>query len=73
MGLNNLLTSPLVNGQSMIELYPMWQGLASAINTFANAPFTFLPVLIGFSATRKFGGNAFLGAAMGMIMVHPDC
>jgi len=72
MGLNNLLTSPLVNGQSMIELYPMWQGLASAINTFANAPFTFLPVLIGFSATKKFGGNPFLGAAMGMIMVHPD-
>ena len=72
MGLNNLLTSPLINGQSIIELYPVWQGLASAINTFANAPFTFLPVLIGFSATRKFGGNAFLGAAMGMIMVHPD-
>ena len=72
MGLNNLLTSPLINGQSIIELYPMWQGLASAINTFANAPFTFLPVLIGFSATKKFGGNAFLGAAMGMIMVHPD-
>lgn len=72
MGLNNLLTSPLINGQSVIELYPQWQGLASAINTFANAPFTFLPVLIGFSATKKFGGNAFLGAAMGMIMVHPD-
>ena len=72
MGLNNLLTSPLINGRSIIALYPMWQGLASAINTFANAPFTFLPVLIGFSATRKFGGNALLGAAMGMIMVHPD-
>lgn len=72
MGLNNLLTSPLINGQSVIELYPQWQGLAAAINTFANAPFTFLPVLIGFSATKKFGGNAFLGAAMGMIMVHPD-
>lgn len=72
MGLNNLLTSPLIGGQSLIELYPQWQGLASAINTFANAPFTFLPVLIGFSATKKFGGNPFLGAAMGMIMVHPD-
>lgn len=72
MGLNNLLTSPLIQGRSVIELYPMWQGLAGAINTFANAPFTFLPVLIGFSATKKFGGNAFLGAAMGMIMVHPD-
>jgi PTS system sucrose-specific IIC component len=72
MGLNNILTSGLFHGQSVIELYPQWQGLAAAINTFANAPFTFLPVLIGFSATKKFGGNPFLGAAMGMIMVHPD-
>lgn len=72
MGLNNLLTSGLFNGQSVIEMYPQWQGLATAINTFASAPFTFLPVLIGFSATKKFGGNPFLGAAMGMIMVHPD-
>lgn len=72
MGLNNLLTSPLFEGQAVIALFPQWQGLASAINTFANAPFVFLPVLIGFSATKKFGGNPFLGAAMGMIMVHPD-
>jgi PTS system sucrose-specific IIC component len=42
------------------------------INTFANAAFVFLPVLIGFSATKRFGGNAYLGAALGMIMVHPD-
>lgn len=72
MGLNNLLTSPLIDGQSLIALHPQWEGLANAINTFANAPFVFLPVLIGFSATKKFGGNAFLGAAMAMIMVHPD-
>ena len=72
MGLNNLLTSPLIHGQAVIALFPQWQGLATAINTFANAPFVFLPVLIGFSATKKFGGNPFLGAAMGMIMVHPD-
>ena len=72
MGLNNVLTADLINGQSIISLYPQWQGLAAAINLFASAPFTFLPVLIGFSAARQFGGNAFLGAAMGMIMVHPD-
>lgn len=72
MGLNNVLTSAMFNGQSIIDLYPKWQGLASAINMFANAPFTFLPVLIGFSATKRFGGNPYLGAAMGMIMVHPD-
>lgn len=72
MGINNILTSGLFHGQSFIELYPQWAGLAAAVNTFANAPFTFLPVLIGFSATKKFGGNPYLGAAMGMIMVHPD-
>lgn len=72
MGLNNVLTAAMFNGKSIIDLYPEWSGLATAINTFANAPFTFLPVLIGFSATKKFGGNPYLGAAMGMIMVHPD-
>lgn len=72
MGLNNILTSGLFDGKSVIDLYPQWKGLATAINTFANAPFTFLPVLIGFSATKKFGGNPYLGAAMGIIMVHPD-
>lgn len=72
MGINNILTSGLFNGQSLIQAYPQWAGLASAINLFASAPFTFLPVLIGFSAAKKFGGNPFLGAAMGMIMVHPD-
>ena len=72
MGFNNILTAGLFDGRSIIELYPQWKGLTQAVNTFANAPFTFLPVLIGFSATKKFGGNPFLGAAMGMIMVHPD-
>ena len=72
MGINNILTSALIDGKSIIELYPQWKGLATAINTFSNAPFTFLPVLIGFSATKKFGGNPYLVAAMGMIMVHPD-
>lgn len=72
MGLNNILTAAMFSGKSVIDLYPQWKGLATAINMFASAPFTFLPVLIGFSATKKFGGNPYLGAAMGMIMVHPD-
>lgn len=39
---------------------------------FSNAAFTFLPVLIAISAARVFGGNMFLGAVIGMIMIHPD-
>lgn len=74
MGLNNVLTASglFFPNQSLIEAMPQFAGLASFINMCASAPFTFLPVLIGFSATKKFGGNPYLGAAMGMIMVHPD-
>jgi glucose-specific phosphotransferase system IIA component len=74
MGLNNVLTAQglFVEGKSLIDLWPSIAGLATFINMCAGAPFTFLPVLIGFSATKKFGGNPYLGAAMGMIMVHPD-
>ncbi len=74
MGINNILTAPGIfyDGQSLIDVHNQFKGLAEMINVFANAPFTLLPILIGFSAAKRFGGNAFLGAALGMILVHPD-
>lgn len=74
MGINNVLTAKglFAPGQSVIDMNPGLAGIASFINMCASAPFTFLPVLLGFSATKKFGGNPYLGAAMGMVMVHPD-
>lgn len=41
-------------------------------NLFANTAYVFLPVLIGFSGAKVFGGNPYLGAIIGMIMVHPN-
>jgi PTS system, glucose subfamily, IIA component len=41
-------------------------------NMFSNTAYTFLPILIGFSAAKVFGGNQFLGAVIGMIMIHPS-
>ena len=74
MGLNNILTAPglFYDGKSLIEVHDQFKGLAGMINIFANAPFTLLPILIGFSATKRFGGNPFLGTALGMILVHPE-
>lgn len=74
MGINNVLTSQglFISGKSLVEVYPGMADLAAMINTFANAAYVFLPVLIGFSATKLFGGNPYLGAVIGMIMVHPD-
>lgn len=34
--------------------------------------FAFLPVLIAYSATRKFGGNAIIGIVVGLMMVAPQ-
>jgi len=74
MGLNNLLTAQdlFFSGMSVIEAHPQIADLADFINIIANAPFVYLPVLIGFSAAKRFGGNAYLGASLGMLMVHPD-
>ncbi|MGL6229561.1 MAG: sucrose-specific PTS transporter subunit IIBC [Culicoidibacterales bacterium] len=74
MGLNNLLTQPgLFNDTlALIEMFPDFAGLASLVNIFANSAFVFLPVLLGFTAAKRFGGNPILGAVVGMIMVHPD-
>lgn len=73
MAINNVLTSPgLFGAQSVVEMFPAINDLASIINLLAAAPFAFLPVLVGFSATKRFGGNGYLGAAMAMAMVMPD-
>jgi len=73
MALNNVLTAEhLFMAKSVVEVYPGLKGIAEMINAMASAPFTFLPILLGFSATKRFGGNPYLGAAMGMIMVLPD-
>lgn len=41
-------------------------------NLFANTAYVFLPILIAFSAAKVFGGNPYLGAVIGMLMIHPD-
>lgn len=41
-------------------------------NLFANTAYTFLPILIAFSAAKVFGGNPYLGAVIGMLMIHPN-
>lgn len=39
---------------------------------FSNVAYIFLPILIAFSAAKVFGANPFLGAVIGMIMIHPN-
>ncbi|MCX8656745.1 PTS glucose transporter subunit IIA [Gilliamella sp. B2894] len=38
----------------------------------ADAPFYYLPIILGFSAVKKFGGNPYVGMALGGALVHPN-
>ena len=52
-----------------------WANPDSAIfimlDMFSSAAFIILPILIGFTAAREFGGNPYLGATLGGILTHP--
>ena len=72
MALNSVLTSKDIFGpESFIAMHPEWADFADIINLLSAAPFAFLPVLVGFSATKVFGGNPYLGLTMGAAMVSP--
>ncbi len=43
----------------------------SFLDLVANTAFALLPVLVAISSARVFGGNIFLGAVIGLMMVHP--
>ncbi|GAB6989796.1 PTS system trehalose-specific EIIBC component [Paenibacillus pini] len=74
LGINNILTGPGIfyEGKSLIDVHKQWADVASIINLIASTAFTFLPVLIGWSAAKKFGGNPLLGIVLGLILVNPS-
>ena len=72
MALDNVLRAKNIFGpKPLIEMYPAWEGFADIVNLLSAAPFAFLPVLVGYSATKVFGGNPYLGLTMGAAMVSP--
>ena len=44
----------------------------SMINLMAGAALSMLPILIAISAAKKFGGNPYLAAVIGFVMIHPN-
>ncbi len=63
--LNFMVNNGIVNIDTSSSLYVFAQ-------LFSNTAYTFLPILIAVSAAKVFGGNPFLGAVIGMIMIHPN-
>ena len=70
MALHNVLSAEgLFGDQSLVQRWSWLADYDSLINMVSAAAFAFLPILVGFSATKRFGGNVYLGGAMGAAMV----
>lgn len=71
-----IVASGLLMGllEGLCNVYPAMaqSSTYTIIHLFSNAAFVFLPILIAISAAKTFGGNIFLGAVIGMIMIHTD-
>ena len=71
-----IVASGLLMGllEGLANVFPAMtqSGTYTIIHLFSNAAFVFLPILIAISAAKVFGGNPYLGAVVGMIMIHSD-
>lgn len=71
-----IVASGLLMGllEGLCNVWPQMaeSGTYVIFHLFSNAAFSFLPILIAVSAAKVFGGNMFLGAVIGMIMIHGD-
>lgn len=58
----------------LIQIFPQMADshIYELLNIFSNTALTFLPIFIAISAAKIFGGNQYLGAVIGMIMIHPS-
>ncbi|MBR1797270.1 MAG: PTS glucose transporter subunit IIA [Clostridiales bacterium] len=71
-----IVATGLLNGLlgGLSRLYPNIADtyIYNLLDIFSNAALSFLPILIAVSAAKIFKGNVYLGAVIGMIMIHPS-
>lgn len=71
-----IVATGLLNGLlgGLVQVFPEMSDsyIYGLLNLFSNTALTFLPILIAISAAKIFGGNQYLGAVIGMIMIHPS-
>lgn len=71
---------PAIIGAGMVQVlniilgwfFPAENPTMQLLSVIGNTAFYFLPVLVAFSAGRKFGANPFLVTAVVAILIHPN-
>ncbi|WP_454193637.1 PTS transporter subunit EIIC [Paenibacillus sp. Marseille-Q7038] len=73
MGITGLLGQQgLFGDKSVIEMYPALEGINRLLSIVSSGIFTILPLLVVYSATKRYGGRPILGLVIGAIMLHPN-
>lgn len=73
IGLKALLTAEGLFGLNgaIVDYSPFLKSLADFLGIIATT-FDYLPILVMYSAVKRFGGNPILGILVGIVMVHPN-
>lgn len=61
----------LFGANSVVDTFPQIKGIVGYMQLIGMTPYVFLPALVGFTATKRFGGSAYIGAIIGMAMIMP--
>lgn len=69
IGLNNLLTQSIFGPKPLTQMYPGISGISQIIGIGAGGIFAMLPLIIAYSATKRYGGRPVLGLAIGTVMM----
>lgn len=72
LGIRSLITTPGMFGMdgSFADHNVFLNDLSKFLGIIATT-FDYLPVLVMYSATKRFGGNPILGLLVGFVMIHP--
>lgn len=70
-----LMATGIIKGFNSLFVALGWlentSGTYEVLNTIGDGFFTFLPIFLGYTAMKKFGGTPFLGMAIAAALVHP--
>ncbi|MBM7541080.1 beta-glucoside-specific PTS transporter subunit IIABC [Amphibacillus cookii] len=74
--LSVLAASGMIKGFNALFIAVGWleetSGTYQVLNATGDALFYFLPILLGYTAMKKFGGTPFLGMVIAMALVYPS-
>lgn len=70
MGLSGLLGQKgLFGEQSVVDMIPALSGLTRFISIVSSSVFSILPLIVVYSATKRYGGRPILGLVIGALML----